>query len=64
MLRLPKPNKELKILEADDFITNHGGTKRLLTYFPDSLSGVKSNAFQFDIDLLMESFKEFAWLFA
>ena len=57
MLRLPKPNKELKLLEADDFITNHGGPKILLPYFTFSLSRMKSNAFQFDINLLKEPFK-------
>ena len=45
MIRLPKINKELKLPEGDDFITNHGGKKILLTYFIDSLSGVKTNAF-------------------
>ena len=45
MLRLPEPNKELKIPKADDFITNHGARKRLLPHFTDSLSGVKSISF-------------------
>lgn len=38
MLRLPNPNKELKLSKVDDFITNNGGPKRLLTYFTDSFS--------------------------
>ena len=45
MLRLLEPNKELKLLEADDFITNHGVLKRLLPYFTYSLSRLKFNAF-------------------
>ena len=45
MLRLPKPNKELNIVEADDFITNHGGLKILFPYFTDSLSKGKENCF-------------------
>lgn len=45
MLRLPKPNKELKLPEADDLITNHGGPKGLLPHFTYSLYRVKSNYF-------------------
>lgn len=63
MLRLQEPNKELKLPEMDDFVINHGRPKRLLPHFKDSLSGVKSNTFQFDINILKESFREFAWLF-
>ena len=43
--RLSNPNKELKLPKAYDFITNHGAPKRLLPYFIDSLSRVKSNYF-------------------
>ena len=64
MLRLPKPNKELKFPKEDPFITNNGGPKIFLTYFIDSLSRVKTNAYQFDIDFLKDPFREFAWLFA
>lgn len=63
VMRLLKPNKELKLLEEDVFITKYVIPKILLTYFIDSLSRVKTNAYQFDIDLLREPFKEFAWLF-
>ena len=64
ILRFAKPNKELKLTEVDDFITNHGGPKRLLTYFSYSFSRVKINVFQFYIDFLKDPFMEFAWLFA
>lgn len=64
MLRLPKPNKELNLVEVDDFITNHGILKRLLPYFTDSLSRLRMNSFQFDIDVLKVSLREFSWLFA
>lgn len=63
MMRLPKLNKELKILEANAFITNNDGTKGFLTYFIGSFSGVNTNAHQFDIDFLKETFREFSWLF-
>jgi hypothetical protein len=45
MMKLAKPNKEPKLAEADKFIANHGGPKILLTYFIDSLFGVRTNAF-------------------
>ena len=64
IMKLPKFNKELKIPEAYAFITNNGGPKRLLTYFTDSLYGVKTNPYQFDINLLKEPSREFAQLFA
>ena len=63
-MKFPNPNKELKLLEADDSISNHGGPKILLTDFKYSLFGVKTNAYQFDTDFLKDQFKEFAWLFA
>ena len=37
MLRLPKPNKELKLIKVDSFITNNGFLKKLLSHFTDSL---------------------------
>ena len=64
MLRLPKTNREFKIVETNDFITNQAGPKRLFPQFTDSLSRIKTNSFHFDIGLLKEPFKEFAWLFA
>ena len=64
MLRLPQPNKGFKITEVDDFISNNGGPKRLLLHFIDSLSRVKTSSFQFDIEILKETFREFAQLFA
>lgn len=64
MLRLPKPNKELKLPKAYAFITNHGDSNRLLTCFTNSLSWVKTNAYQFDTDLLKEPVKESSGLFA
>lgn len=64
MLRLLEPNKELKLPEVDDFVTNYGGPKILLPYFVDSLFGLKLNSFQSDIDILKEMFREFSWLFA
>lgn len=64
MLRLLKLNKELKLPEVDAFISNNCGPKKFLIYFTDSLSRVKANAYQFDIDLFKEPFPEFAWLFA
>lgn len=63
MLILPKPNKELKLHKLDNFITNCGGPKRLLTYLIDSLSRVKTNAFYFDTNFLKDPFMEFSWLF-
>lgn len=63
MLRLLEPNKEFKIAEADDFITNHGAPKRLLPHFIDSLFGIKINSFQFDVSILKEPFMDFSWLF-
>ena len=64
MLRLPKPNKELKLSEIDSFIAKNGGLKKLLLYFIDALSGIKSNAYKFYTNLLKEPYQEFAWLFA
>ena len=60
MLRLLEPNKELKLLEADELTINHGGPKILLPYFKDSLTRLKLNSFQFDIDIIKDPFKEFA----
>lgn len=62
MLRLLGPSKEFKLPEIDDYVMNHGGPKRLLAYFIDSLSRLKLNCFQFDIDILKDPFREFAWL--
>lgn len=45
---------------ADSFIENHGGPKRLLPHFANSLSRLKLSSFQFDMDILKELFKEFA----
>lgn len=64
MPRFPNPNKDLKLPKADDFVTNHGCPKRLLPYFTLSLFGLKSNSFQFIINMIKEPFREFVWLFA
>ena len=56
-------NTELKLLEEDSFIENNGGPKKLLSYFRDALSGIKTNTYQFDTDLLKDPYKEFTWLF-
>lgn len=45
MLRLPKQNKELKLIEADSFITNNGGLRKLLSHFIDSLKGIKLSTY-------------------
>ena len=63
MSRLPEPNREFNISEVDSFIANHGGPKRLLPHFLNSLSGLKSGSFHFDIYILKESFKKISWLF-
>ena len=44
MLRLLKLNKELNLLEEDAFITNNGSPNKLLTYFTDSLLGIKATS--------------------
>lgn len=64
MLRLSEPNKEFKIVEVDDFITNHGGPKILLPHFTNSFSALKTSSFYFDVDILKQPFKEYAWLFS
>ena len=64
MMRLPKPNKEFKPPKVDSFITNNDGPKIFLTYFVDSLSRMKTNAYLFENDLPKEPFREFAWLFS
>ena len=64
ILRLPKTNKELNLPKEKAFtITNNGAPKILLTYFTNSLYGVNTNAYKFDIDFLKDPFREFAWLF-
>jgi len=63
MLKLPEHNREFKIIEANDLIENHSAPKRLLPYFIDSLFGVKTNSLCFDINILKEPLREFAWLF-
>lgn len=52
MLRLPHPNRGFKITEPDDSIANHGGPKRLLLHFIDSLSRIETSSFQLDIGIL------------
>lgn len=64
VLRLPNPNIGFKIVEVDAFIANHGGPKRLLVHFTDSLYGIKTSSFEFDIGILKETFRELTWLFA
>ena len=60
MLRLPETNKELKLHEENDYLTNHGGPKRLLPYFINLLSRLKLNTSRFDIDVLKDPFREFS----
>ena len=45
ILRLLESKKEFKIDEADEFIPNHGGPKRLLSYFIDSFFWSKDKFF-------------------
>lgn len=63
MLRLLKLNKELKLPKEDAFIKNNDDPKTFLSYFTNSLNGVKTNVYQYDISFLKETFREFAWSF-
>ena len=63
MLQFPNPNRESKLLEFDSFITNNGDSKNILAQFFEVLSQIRSNSYQFDIDLLKEAYRELVWLF-
>lgn len=56
MLRLPEPNKELKITEENSCIAKNGGLKKIMSHFTNSLSGTKPNIYQYDKDLFKDPY--------